>query len=123
MDRSAVVPLRQPEEIVDLLTEMLRSGARRLIAQAVEAEFEAFVSERAELRLPDGRRRVVRHGRAPTRAIQTGIGPVEAPRRRERASASARRSCRSGRGAPGACRRLDALPPILCLTRAVGRRL
>lgn len=38
MDQSTVVPLRQPEEIVDPLTEILRSGARRLIAQAVEAE-------------------------------------------------------------------------------------
>jgi hypothetical protein len=72
MDESSVVPLRQPEEIVDPLTEVLRSGARRLIAQAVEAEFEAFLSEHADLCLPDGRRRVVRRDHAPARTIQTG---------------------------------------------------
>jgi hypothetical protein len=52
MEQFTVVPLRQPEEIVDPLTEILRSGARRLIAQAVDAEFEAFLSQHAELRLP-----------------------------------------------------------------------
>jgi hypothetical protein len=38
---SPVVPLRQPEETEDALTAVLRSGARRLLAQAVEAEAEA----------------------------------------------------------------------------------
>jgi putative transposase len=37
---STVVSLRQPEEIDDPLTAVLRSGARRLLAQAVAAEAE-----------------------------------------------------------------------------------
>src|SRR4029450_2308548 len=41
---STVVPLRQPDEIDDPLTAILRSGARRLLAQAVEAEAEAFLA-------------------------------------------------------------------------------
>ena len=41
---SSVVPLRQPDEIDDPLTAVLRSGARRLLAQAVEAEAEAFLA-------------------------------------------------------------------------------
>src|SRR3712207_8839852 len=73
---STVVPLRQSDEIDDPLTAVLRSGARRLLAQAVEAEAEAFLAAMKDKRLPDGRERVVRHGLGPERAIQTGIGPV-----------------------------------------------
>ena len=73
---STVVPLRQSEEVEDPLTATLRSGARRLLAQAVEAEAEAFLAAMRDRRLPDGRERVVRHGLGPEREIQTGIGPV-----------------------------------------------
>src|SRR3712207_1538283 len=73
---STVVPPRQSDEIDDPLTAVLRSGARRLLAQAVEAEAEAFLAAMKDKRLPDGRERVVRHGLGPERAIQTGIGPV-----------------------------------------------
>ena len=73
---STVVPLRQPDAIDDPLTAVRRSGARRLLAEAVEAEAEAFLAEMKRLRLPDGRERVVRHGHGPERLVQTGIGPV-----------------------------------------------
>ena len=73
---STVVPVRQPDGIDDLLTAILRSGARRLLAQAVEAEAEAFLAAMQGARLPDGRERVVRHGHGPERTVQTGIGPV-----------------------------------------------
>jgi transposase-like protein len=76
MSDSTVVPLRQPDEVDDPLTAVLRSGARRLLAQAVEAEAEAFLAEMKGTRLPDGRERLVRHGHGPERAVQTGIGPV-----------------------------------------------
>ena len=73
-----VVRLRQPNEIDDPLTDVLRTGARRLLAQAVELEAEAFLAAVQDLRLPDGRARLVRHGHGhgPEREIQTGIGPV-----------------------------------------------
>jgi putative transposase len=77
---STVVPLRQPDGTDDPLTAVLRSGARRLLAQAVEAEAEAFLAMMAGARLPDGRERIVRHGHGPERAVQTGIGPVEVRR-------------------------------------------
>ncbi len=77
---SIVVPLRQRDSIDDPLTLVLRSGARRLLAQAVEAEAEAFLCEMKELRLPDGRERVVRHGHGPERLVQTGIGAVAVER-------------------------------------------
>jgi putative transposase len=73
---STVIPLRQPEETEDPLTAILRSGARRLLAQAVEAEAEAFLATMKAMRLPDGRERVVRHGLGPERLVQTGIGPI-----------------------------------------------
>jgi transposase-like protein len=47
-----------------------------LLAQAIEAEAEAFLAEMKGLRLPDGRERVVRHGHGPERPVQTGVGPV-----------------------------------------------
>src|ERR687897_1545884 len=75
-----VVRLRQPDRIDDPLTDVLRAGARRLLAQAVELEAEAFLAEMRELRLPDGRDRLVRHGHGPERLIQTGIGPVAVSR-------------------------------------------
>ena len=76
MSDTTVVPLRHLDTIEDPLTAVLRSGARRLLAQAVEAEAEAFLAEMKGVRLPDGRERVVRHGHGPERLVQTGIGPV-----------------------------------------------
>lgn len=71
-----VVALRQPDVIDDPLTALLRAGARRLLEQAIEAEVESFLAAMKDLRLPDGRDRLVRHGHGPERTIQTGIGPV-----------------------------------------------
>jgi len=77
---NTIVRLRQPDEIDDPLTEVLRIGARRLLAQAVEMEADAFLAAMQDLRLPDGRARLVRHGHGPEREIQTGIGPVPVAR-------------------------------------------
>ena len=71
-----IVRLRQSDEIIDPLTDVLRSGARRLLAQAVEMEADDFIAAMKELKLADGRDRIVRHGHGPERSIQTGIGPV-----------------------------------------------
>ena len=64
-----VVRLRQPDDIDDPLTDVLRAGARRLLAQAVELEAETFLASMQELKLPDGRARLVRqrgqHAHAP----------------------------------------------------------
>ena len=121
MTENKVVVLRQKEEIDDPLTEILRAGAKRLIAQAVEAEFEAFLEAHASQVLPDGRQRVVRHGHDPARLIQTGIGPVEVkkPKARDRdAAAKGARIRYSSTIVPQWARRtksLDALLPALYL--------
>jgi putative transposase len=71
-----VVKLIQPGSFEDPLTEVLRNGARALLAQAVEAEVAAFLGRHGHLKTGDGHARVVRHGHLPEREIMTGIGPV-----------------------------------------------
>jgi transposase-like protein len=120
MTENRVIALRQKDSIVDPLTEILRSGARRLIAQAVEAEFETFLDSHADLVLPDGRQRVVRHGHDPVRAIQTGVGAVEVqkPKARDRGATASERIRFTSHILPKWARRtksLDALLPILYL--------
>ena len=118
---SSVVSLRQPDAIDDPLTAVLRSGARRLLAQAIEAEADAFLAEMKSLRLPDGRDRVVRHGHGPERQVQTGIGPVavQRVRLRDRGTVEAGERIRfTSAILPRWARRtrsLDALLPILYL--------
>ena len=70
----------------DLLTEVLRKGARELLAQAVEQEVQEWLTERVNLTDERGRQRVVRNGHLPERTILTGIGPVAVrqPRVRDR---------------------------------------
>ena len=90
MAKSTLTTLSQPEkDIIDPLTELLRSGARELIAQTVEAE---LLEQHASNRLPDGRRAVVRNGYLPVRAVQTGIGDVEikVPKVRDRCGSGVR---------------------------------
>ena len=118
---STIVPLRQPDAVDDPLTAILRSGARRLLAQAIEAEAEAFLATMKTQHLPDGRDRVVRHGHGPERLVQTGIGPVAVQRvkLRDRNPAAASERIRfTSAILPRWARRtpsLDALLPILYL--------
>ena len=118
---SNIVSLRQPTEIDDPLTNILRTGARQLLAQAVEVEAETFLAAMKDLKLADGRDRVVRHGHGPTRTIQTGIGPVDVNRVkiRDRGAASDGERIRfTSAILPLWARRtrsLDALLPVLYL--------
>ena len=111
MSEDKVVPFRPKDEIDDPLTEILRAGAKRLIEQAVEAEFSAFLCSHAALKLPDGRQRVVRHGHDPVRPIQTGIGPVEVekPKARDRGASSAEERIRYSSSILGTGPRLRAV--------------
>src|SRR5579872_1750963 len=81
---TTVIALRQPNTIDDPLTEVAREGARRMLAQVLIAEADAFVAMWKDVKLADGRDRVVRHGHGPRRAIQTGVGPVEVRRAKVR---------------------------------------
>ena len=76
MKKDTVVELRRPAQGQDLLSTMLREGAQRLVAQAVEAEFADFLARVSGARLEDGRAAVVRNGFQPEREILTGLGSV-----------------------------------------------
>jgi transposase-like protein len=76
-----------PSAVNDALTDLLRDGARQMLALAVEAEVQEFLARYQALRDDQGRRRLVRNGYLPGRTIQTGLGDIEvkAPRVRDRA--------------------------------------
>jgi len=61
----------------DVLTDILRDGAQRLLAQAVEAEVAEWIDSHAELKNAEGHRQVVRNGHLPKRTLTTGVGPIE----------------------------------------------
>ena len=88
---TTILAFQHPDEIDDPLTSVLHEGARRLLAQAIEAEAESFLAAMQGERLADGRARVVRHGHGPERAIQTGIGavPVRRAKLRDRGAGEA----------------------------------
>ena len=117
-----VIKLVQPGSFEDPLTEVLRNGARALLAQAVEAEVAEFLAKHADLKTEEGCQRVVRHGHSPEREIMTGIGPVavQQPRVRDRGAKAAdpdRIRFTSALLPPYArrTRSLDVLLPILYL--------
>ena len=93
MSKFTLTALTQPESCaIDPLTDLLRSGARQLISQAVEAELQALLDQYANKQLPDGRQAVVRNGHLPERTVQTGIGDVEikVPKVRDRSGSGIR---------------------------------
>jgi putative transposase len=61
----------------DVLTGILREGAQRMLAQAIDAEVAEWIESHRELRDAAGRRQVVRNGRLPKRTILSGVGPIE----------------------------------------------
>ncbi|WP_419607148.1 IS256 family transposase [Thiolapillus sp.] len=76
MNKNTVVSFQDREQITDPLNALLRTGARKLIEQAIEAELQELLSHYAGQQTDSGRAAVVRNGYLPERAIQTGIGPV-----------------------------------------------
>jgi len=87
MGKDNVIELKKPEPFVDdPITDVLRTGARKLLTEALEAEIEGFLSQYRDLRDEQGHKRITRNGHLPEREIQTGIGPVavKVPRARDR---------------------------------------
>ena len=76
MEKHTVVSLKDRELVNDPLTDLLKSGARKLLRQAIETELEELLLHYAGQRSEQGHARVVRNGYLPERSIQTGIGPV-----------------------------------------------
>ena len=72
----------------DLLTEILRAGAQKMLAAAIDQEVASYVAARSGLVDESGHRQVVRNGFLPEREIMTGVGTVSVkqPRVRDKRS-------------------------------------
>jgi transposase-like protein len=70
----------------DSLQEILRQGAQKMLAQAIEAEVAEWIEEHQHATDEQGRRQVVRNGYLPERKIVTGLGEltIEQPRVHDR---------------------------------------
>ena len=77
---------KNPTSFTDELTQMLQTGARQLLHQAIEAELSTFMTAFSNQTDEQGRPLVVRNGYLPERDIVTGIGsiPVKMPKVRSR---------------------------------------
>ncbi|MDX1430296.1 MAG: IS256 family transposase [Rhodothermales bacterium] len=80
------------ESARSVLDEILRDGARSMLAVAIESEVAGYVDAHRGLVDENGHRLVVRNGHLPERRIQTPMGPVEVkqPRVRDRRDAGER---------------------------------
>ena len=78
MSQNKIIDLKKPGEFCeDPLTELLRNGARQLIADAVQVELQELLDQYSVLRNERGYLQVVRNGYLPEREILTGIGPIK----------------------------------------------
>lgn len=115
MKENTVIDFKSP---ADALSELIRTGAKKFISDAIEAEFEAFLDACYE-KLSDGKRRVVKNGYLPEREIMTGIGKVrvQVPRARDRGDAVEKIKFRSGFIPPYMRRTatIDEMLPLLYL--------
>lgn len=79
-----VVNFREQFEGRDLLDQLVRQGAQKMLQQAIEAEVQEFLHEHQERRDKEGNRLVVRNGYKPSRKIVTGAGALEVKQPRVR---------------------------------------
>ncbi|XKI43205.1 IS256 family transposase [Altericista sp. CCNU0014] len=89
MTQDNLIEFKTPESqecFSDALSDLVRQGARQIIAQAVEAELSEFLGQYQGLKDDNGRQVVVRNGYLPARTIATGIGEVavQVPKVRDR---------------------------------------
>lgn len=113
MKENKVIELNTPEETgKDILTEIIRKGAQKILKEALEIEIEAFIDEYRELRTNKGHHRIVRNGYLPEREIVTGVGKVtvKAPRLRDKESQSCDEEIRFSS---------NILPPYLRKTKSL----
>ena len=105
MTDSKVISFNSPVECS--LNDVLKRGARELLAKAVEAEVADLLSQHSQLQV-NGKRAVVRNGYLPERNVQTGLGDilVKVPKVRDR----------SGQGIKF---NSSLIPPYLKRTKAI----
>lgn len=89
MSQDNLIEFKTPEQtasFTDALSELVRQGARQIIAQAVEVELSEFLKQYQDLKDEQGRQAVVRNGYLPERTVTTGVGAVavKVPKVRDR---------------------------------------
>ncbi len=85
MNNDNVQSLETPAES-NPLQDILREGARKLLAQAVESELTNLLENNRSLTTENVKQAIVRNGYLPERTIQTGLGDiaVKIPKIRDR---------------------------------------
>ena len=112
VEKSTTPPIVQPTTSShDVLTEVLRDGAKRLLAEAIQAEVADWIESHSHIKDLTGHRQVVRNGYLPERTIQTGLGDIliQQPRVHDQGCASERIKFTS-----------SILPPYLKRTKSLG---
>jgi len=111
MDCSTIdTPVMPAASGKDVLGEVLRRGAQKLLAQAIDAEVAEWIERHRDIRDDQGHRQVVRNGYLPARTITTGVGPVavQQPRVHDRRPPEAKEKFTS-----------KILPPYLRKTKSI----
>jgi len=86
MKKNNIIDINRPAETYqDPLTELIRSGARKILQEALESEINQFIDGFKSDKTEEGKQRIVRNGYLPERQVTTGIGSVsvKAPRLRD----------------------------------------
>ncbi|MER5689840.1 IS256 family transposase [Streptomyces sp. NPDC002205] len=106
-------------ETGSLIDDIVREGARRMLAAALEAEVNAYIAELADQRDEAGRRLAVRNGYHRERSVTTAAGPIEvkAPRVNDRRidEATGERKRFSSKILPPWCRKSPKVSEVLPL--------
>lgn len=109
----------QARSSASLIDEIVREGARRMLAEALQAEVDAYIAAFADQRDEHGRRLVVRNGYYQAREVLTSAGAVEvkAPRINDKRidSATGERKRFSSAILPPWCRKTPKLTEVLPL--------
>jgi transposase-like protein len=102
-----------------LIDEIVREGARRMLAEALQAEVDAYIAQFADQRDEHGRRLVVRNGHHQSREVLTSAGAIEvkAPRVNDKRTdpATGERQRFSSAILPPWCRKTPKLAEVLPL--------
>ncbi|WP_433431943.1 IS256 family transposase [Nonomuraea sp. CA-141351] len=114
-DRAAAISAPSPA----LIDELVREGARRMLAEALKAEVDAYIAQFADERDEHGRRLVVRNGHHEPRQVLTSAGAIEvrAPRVNDKRidEATGKRRRFSSAILPPWCRKSPAITEVLPL--------
>ncbi|MEU6786519.1 IS256 family transposase [Nonomuraea angiospora] len=102
-----------------MIDELVREGARRMLAEALKAEVDAYIAQFTDERDEHGRRLVVRNGRHEPRTVLTSAGAIEvrAPRVNDKRvdAATGERQRFASAILPPWCRKSPAITEVLPL--------